>query len=126
VIGDNRRGNPILFLKSFISICFDKSLTCFITNILQEQRGNLQISGRLSSLIDAVIAEQVNLTGYYFIFVIAEQVNLTGYYFIFVIAEQVNLTGYYFIFVIAEQIQIFLFPIKESFRAEQLTKNLIQ
>jgi hypothetical protein len=24
------------------------------------------------------------------------------------------------------QIQIFLFPIKESFRAEQLTKNLIQ
>ena len=96
MIGDNRRGNPILFLKSFISICFDKSLTCFITNILQEQRGNLQISGRLSSLIDAVIAEQVNLT------------------------------GYYFIFVIAEQIQIFLFPIKESFRAEQLTKNLIQ
>ena len=81
MIGDNRRGNPILFLKSFISICFDKSLTCFITNILQEQRGNLQISGRLSSLIDAVIAEQVNLTGYYFIFVITEQENLTGYIF---------------------------------------------
>jgi hypothetical protein len=53
-----------------------------------------------------VIAEQVNLTGYYFIFVIAEQVNLTGYYFIFVITEQVNLTVYYFIFVITEQVNL--------------------